>query len=191
MDQLKISAMIGALLSMSTGLVVAADMDIMMHDAQRRSEISAQCSALVKSKNSATDLNDYKKGLCLLYGINSAVRVDQALSLLRVAAGNGVIDAQLALADTLQKGKQTEQTEALVWYRRAELAGDTRAAARYVRLVRRMDAAAVLAAANTIPDPPAGTIVDPSSQEMPALYRQGYHCHVMSFGQKWCHTTED
>ncbi|HXA46270.1 MAG TPA: hypothetical protein VNW52_01470 [Burkholderiaceae bacterium] len=191
MDRLKISAMIGALLSMSAGHVVAADMDIMMHDAQRRSEISAQCPALVKSKSNVTDLNDYRKGLCLLYGINGTAQINRVLSLLRAAAGNGVIAAQLVLADTLQKGKQAEQTEALVWYRRAELAGDTRAAARYVRLARRMEAAAVLAAASTIPDPPAGTIVDPTSQEMPALYRQGYHCHAMSFGQKWCHTTED
>jgi TPR repeat protein len=185
------SVAFGLVLCMSENAVAAGDMDIMMNDIQRHNEVASQCPALLKSRSRATDLDKYHKGLCLLYGVDGDAQEDKALPLLRMAAADGLIEAQLTLADTLQKGKDAEKIEALVWYRRAELAGDSRAGSRYDRLARRIDAATKLVAANTNPELPPGIVVNATRRAMSDLYQQGYHCHFMSFGRQFCHATSD
>jgi TPR repeat protein len=177
-------------LALHARVALAVDMDIVMNDNQRRAAVAPHCAAL-KRKNTSSALDDYRKGLCLLYGLDRKEQPDKALFLLRKASDHGLTEAQLALADTLQNGTETDQRQALEWYARVKLAGDARAGARYDHLARRIDATATTAADKPIPDPPPGTIVNPTSQEMQSLYREGYHCHIMPFGQKWCHNTMD
>ena len=183
--------LVGCLLAASASAAWAVDMDVLVNDVKRRTEAEPYCPDLVKKKGTLAPLEDYRKGLCLMYGVEGDPQPVKALALLRLAADAGLTQAQLALADTLQKGKVNDQIEALVWYRRADQGGEPRASMQYERLVRRIDAFLVPGSDSTIPDPPPGTIVDPTNAEMQKLYRDGYHCHIMAFGQKWCHNITD
>ena len=163
---------------------LAVEPDVLFSDQIRRDQVQGQCRALVlKSAQEATD-TVYRKALCLLYGIDTDTQPALALALLREAAVAGSTEAQLTLADTLQKGGNADQVEALRWYAQAASAGDVRAAGRHARLLQRRQTMAA-----SLPD---STASDTSGygDGMPAS-RDGYHCHISGLGKKFCHTAFD
>jgi TPR repeat protein len=116
-------------------------------------------------------------------GVAMAVEPDRAV--LRAAAAQGDIEAQIALADALQQGGTAEQTQALAWYARAADAGDSRARLRHLLLSRRLQASQPAPPVNTAPD--NGSIVLDAADDLTDL-PMGYHCHPFAFGKKICHS---
>lgn len=169
----------------------AQDGDVLRSEAMRRAAVAPRCAALLARHGKAAPVQLYQQGLCLLYGIGRPPMVETGLALLRMAARRGVGEAPLALADTLQAGTPTEQAEALRWYLRAERAGFAEAGWRGIRLQRRLEIRAAHLAYGEIPVAPPGTEIDPTPMALQKLYREGYHCHAMPFGQNWCHAWAD
>ena len=128
--------------------------------------------------------DDYRRGLCLVYGLGGPERADRGVASLRRAASADLVEAQMALADYFQAAAPALAQDALYWYRRAGKLGDARAAGRAEHLERRIRLDAER------PAPPPDTIVNPTPLERQALYRQGYHCHAM-LGEQWCHIAND
>jgi TPR repeat protein len=116
-------------------------------------------------------------------GAAMAVEPDRAV--LRAAAERGDIEAQIALADTLQLGSTAEQTQALAWYALASEAGDSRARLRHILLSRRLQANQPVPPVNNAPDD--GSIVLDAADDLTEL-PIGYHCHPFAFGKKICHS---
>jgi TPR repeat protein len=114
-----------------------------------------------------------------------AMAADADIALLRAAAAQGDIEAQVALADALQQGNTAEQTQALAWYARAADAGDSRARLRHILMSRRLQANQPVPAANGASD--NGSIVLDAADDLTDL-PIGYHCHPFAFGKKICHS---
>ena len=172
----------------------ALDPDILINEQARREAVAPLCRALVVQSSEGSPEHTYQKGLCLLYGLHTPPQIPLALVLLRQAAGNGWIEAQLALADTLQQRNDADQREAMRWYSTAAAAGDVRASGRLARFTQRriaMEAAKAEAKAEA-----AGSAqgLDPlqsdGAGDLP-FKPQGYHCHISGFGKKFCHSAMD
>ena len=176
-----------------SGSAHAVELDVMLSNNQRHSLAAAECPALVKAHRPRNADQAYVHGLCLLYGVGLKRKETAALAELKDAAGNGSVEAALALGDILQDGPDGDRIAASVWYLRAAREGDARGETRYDRLMARLGTVdAVRQASTDLPmEPPPGSIVDPGASEMPALLRQGYHCHFMRAGHKWCHKAVD
>lgn len=162
---------------------MAAELDIMVSEQDRRSKAVPVCAQLVDDPNPASSPassnEQYQKALCLKFGLGLAQQPAAAVSLLREAALQGHREAQLALADTLQQGSGAEEREALHWYERAATAGDSRAMSRAARLSQRLKEKGV--AVDMAPKP---SFSNPEDQEnMPP----GYHCHRYGLGRQYCH----
>ena len=121
-------------------------------------------------------------------------QVPLALALLRQAAGNGWVEAQLALADTLQQSNDADQREAMRWYVTAAAAGDVRASGRLARLTQRRNALEAAKAEAKAEAAAAPQGLDPlqsdGAEDLP-FKPQGYHCHISGFGKKFCHSAMD
>lgn len=172
----------------------ALDPDILINDQARREAVAPLCRALVVQSAEGTPEHTYQKGLCLLYGLQTPPQTPLALALLRQAAGGGWMEAQLALADTLQQSHDADQREAMRWYASAAAAGDVRASGRLARLTQRRNAleAAKAEAKAEVAGTPQG--LDPlqadGGDDLP-FKPQGYHCHISGFGKKFCHSAMD
>lgn len=165
----------------------AVDTDILFHTQTRKAQAAPLCADLLARADSLPSEAAYQKAVCLLYGLQTPPNADAAIALLRDLALNGMTEAQLALADTLQQGDATQQKEALHWYGRASAAGDVRATLRHTRLSQRLQAAADAANAASTPDAD-----DPyADPEANAARQPGYHCHFYGFGKKICHAGMD
>lgn len=172
----------------------ALDPDILINDQARQAAVAPLCRALVVQSSEGTPEHTYQKGLCLLYGLQTPKQLPLSLALLRQAAGGGWLEAQLALADTLQQGSGADQREAIRWYASAAAAGDVRASGRLARLTQRRNALEAAKEEAKPDSPPASQGLDPSSSDgaddLP-FRPQGYHCHISGFGKKFCHSAMD
>jgi hypothetical protein len=157
----------------------AADLDIVVSEQDRKSNVTPLCAGLVKLTTALSREEKYHKALCLKFGIDTPLQTAAAVDLLREAALQGSIEAQLALADTLQQGDASEQREALHWYERAGESGDSRAVSRAARLSLRLKIQADTV--DTSPNPYS------SDDEDRANLPKGYHCHRYGRGQQVCH----
>jgi TPR repeat protein len=163
--------------------VWAVDPDILINAQARQTEVAPLCGALMAREADLDPQAQYQKALCLLYGVQMPQQAAVALDLLRVLSAQGQLEAQLALADTLQQGDTAQQKEAQKWYGQASSAGDVRATLRLTRLTQRLNAAAV--SANPAP---ASNDADPNTGDGSGSWQQpGYHCHMYGFGKKICH----
>ena len=166
----------------------ALDADIQFHIHARQAQVAPQCAALLARSDALPAEAKYQKALCLLYGLQTPADSDEAIKLLRTLALDGMTEAQLALADTLQQGDTAQQQEAVQWYSKAAATGDVRATARQARLAGRLQAAidAAKAAASA---PSAPDASDPYSDLLnnAATQQPGYHCHFYGLGKKVCH----
>lgn len=192
--RLVLSRLVGWLILLCTAPAWALDPDIQINEQARRESVAPLCRALVVQSSEGSPEHTYQKGLCLLYGLQTSRQLPLALALLRQAAGGGWVEAQLALADTLQQGSDADQREAMRWYASATAAGDVRASGRLARLTQRRNA---LEAAKEEAKPeslPASQGLDPLSSDgaddLP-FKPQGYHCHFSGFGKKFCHSAMD
>ena len=168
----------------------AVEPEVLLQEQARREEVSPLCRALAVQSAEGPPEHTYRKGLCVLYGIQTPKNAALALALLRQAAGNGWVEAQLAVADTLQQGPDADQREALRWYASASAAGDVRATVRVARLTQRRNAllAAKAEAAATL----QGQERTPSEgTDAPAFTPPGYHCHMFGLGKTFCHSAMD
>lgn len=161
----------------------ALDPDILINDQARREAVAPLCRALVVQSAEGTPEHTYQKGLCLLYGLQTPPQIQLALALLRQAAGGGWVEAQLALADTLQQSNDADQREAMRWYANAAAAGDVRASVRLTRLTQRRNALEAAKAEAKVESAD-------SAEDLP-FKPQGYHCHISGFGKKFCHSAMD
>jgi TPR repeat protein len=168
----------------------ALDPDILINDQARQQAVAPLCRALVVQSSEGTPEHTYQKGLCLLYGLQTPKQMPLALALLRQAAGSGWVEAQLALADTLQQSNDADQREAMRWYGTAAAAGDIRASGRLARLTQRRNALEA-AKAESAPAPQGSDLSQPGSGEDLPFKPQGYHCHISGFGKKFCHSAMD
>ena len=172
----------------------ALDPDILINDQARRAAVAPLCRALVVQSSEGTPEHTYHKGLCLLYGLQTPVQMPLALALLRQAAGSGWVEAQLALADTLQQSNDADQREAIRWYSTAATAGDVRASGRLARLTQRRNAIEAAKAEARAESAEAPQGLDPlqsdGADDLP-FKPQGYHCHISGFGKKFCHSAMD
>lgn len=166
---------------------LAAELDIMVSEQDRRAKAVPVCAQLAEAPSPAASSaasplssdTQYQKALCLKFGLGLAQQPAAAVSLLREASLQGHREAQLALADTLQQGNGAEEREALHWYERAATAGDSRAMSRASRLSQRLKEKGV--AVDAVPN---SGFLNPEDQEnMPA----GYHCHRYGLGRQYCH----
>ncbi|OYT93082.1 MAG: hypothetical protein CFE43_04385 [Burkholderiales bacterium PBB3] len=172
----------GLLTWAGSAAVWAFDPEIMLSDQLRKEAVAPLCRALVLQAAEGAPEHIYQKALCLLYGLETQPQTPLALALLREAAAAAWVDAQLALGDTLQKGGNADQVEALRWYAMAMAAGDVRASSRHARLLQRRQALA------SPPDTDANTAG--FGDGMP-VNRDGYHCHISGLGKKFCHSAFD
>lgn len=182
----------------STAPAWGLDPDISINDQARQAAVAPLCRALVVQSADGTPEHTYQKGLCLLYGLQTPKQLQPALALLRQASGSGWLEAQLALADTLQQSNDADQREAMRWYASAAAAGDVRASGRLARLTQRrnaletakadakFEAKAESAAALQGLDP----LQSDGADDLP-FKPQGYHCHILGFGKKFCHSAFD
>ncbi len=173
----------------------AVDPDILLNDQTRQTAVAPLCHALVVQSAQGSPEHTFHKALCLLYGLQTAPQLPLALGLLRQAAGQGWVEAQVTLGDTLQRGTDADQREALRWYASAVEGRDVRAAGRLARLIQRRNAAqAAKDEANTQVANSVPTGVGPEQSEgaddLP-FKPQGYHCHVAGLGKKYCHSVMD
>ena len=166
---------------------IAAELDIMVSEQDRRAKAVPVCAQLADAPTHAptpasspvSSDAQYQKALCLKFGLGLAQQTTAAVSLLREAALQGHGEAQLALADTLQQGNGAEEREALHWYERAASAGDSRAMSRAARLSQRLKEKGV-----AVDMAPNSGFSNPEDQEnMPP----GYHCHRYGLGRQYCH----
>ena len=166
---------------------MAAELDIMVSEQDRRSKAEPVCAQLAEAPSPvaspastpASSDAQYQKALCLKFGLGLAQQPAAAVTLLREAALQGHQEAQLALADTLQLGNGAEEREALHWYERAATAGDSRAMSRAARLSQRLKEKGV-----AVDMAPKSSFSNPEDQEnMPP----GYHCHRYGLGRPYCH----
>ncbi|RYE81703.1 MAG: hypothetical protein EOO80_00200 [Oxalobacteraceae bacterium] len=171
-----------ALLHLAPACAIDHDVGLNIHE--RIEQVAPGCAALRRGGAPASAPGDYGRCLCLLYGLGGAERPEQGIASLRRAASLDHVEAQMALADYFQAASPAWPGDALYWYERADVLGDSRAAGRADHLQRRI----ALGAAR--PEPPAGTVVDPTPRELQALYREGYHCHSM-YCDQWCHLAND
>lgn len=168
----------------------ALDADIQFHIQARKTQVAPQCASLLARTGTLPAEDLYKKALCQLYGLQTPTNSDEAIQQLRTLAGDGMTEAQLALADTLQQGDAAQQQEAVQWYSRAAAAGDVRAGSRQSRLAGRLQAAADAAnAAKAARTPSANDGNDPYADllDNAAAQQPGYHCHMYGLGKKVCH----
>lgn len=163
--------------------VRAVDLDVGLNIRERTEQVAPQCATLRRGAP-ADAPGYYRLGLCLLYGLQGAERPERGMAALRRAASLDYVEAQMALADYFQAASPARPDDALYWYGRARQLGDSRATGRAEHLKRRI----ALDAAR--PEPPPGTVVDPTPMELQDLYRDGYHCHTM-YGEQWCHLAND
>lgn len=165
----------------------ALDADIQFHIQARKTQAAPLCASLLARTDTLPASDLYKKALCQLYGLQTPTNSDDAIQQLRTLAVDGMAEAQLALADTLQQGDAAQQQEAVQWYRRAAAAGDVRAASRQARLAGRLQAAAD--AANAVSTPSTPDSSDPYADMLnnAATQQPGYHCHMYGLGKKVCH----
>ena len=168
----------------------ALDPDILINDQARKEAVAPLCRALVVQSSEGMPEHTYQKGLCLLYGLQTPKQMPLALALLRQAAGSGWVEAQLALADTLQQSNDADQREAMRWYGTAAAAGDVRASGRLARLTQRRNALEA-AKAESAPAQQGSDLSQPDSWEDLPFKPQGYHCHISGFGKKFCHSAMD
>lgn len=166
-----------------SGSVWAIDPDILISEQLRRETVAPSCRILVVQSSVGSPEHTYHKALCVLYGLEVAPQATLALALMREAARAGWVEAQVALADTLQKGTRAEQEEALRWYASAMALGDVRAAGRHARLTQRYQAQVVM--------PPADASGSEGFGDGMPVNRQGYHCHIAGLGKKYCHSAWD
>jgi TPR repeat protein len=162
----------------------AVDLDVDLNIRERTEQAAAHCAALRRGPAPDTASGYYWRGLCLLYGSNGTQRPEQAIASLRRAASLDDVEAQIALADYFQVASPARPDDALYWYARADRLGDSRAGGRADHLKRR------IALDASCPEPPPGTVVDPTPMELQSLYRDRYHCHTM-YGKQWCHLAND
>jgi TPR repeat protein len=166
----------------------ALDADIQFHIQTRQAQVAPSCAALLARTGTLPADAQYQRAVCLLYGLQTPVNSDEAIQLLRALALDGMTEAQLALADTLQQGDTAQQQEAVLWYGRAAATGDVRAASRQARLSARLQAAAE--AARAAANPPAAADPDDPYADLlnnAAAQQPGYHCHFYGLGKKVCH----
>ena len=160
----------------------AFDPEILLSEQMRKEAVVPLCRALVLQAAQGSPEHTYQKALCLLYGLETPQQTPLALALLREAAAGASVEAQLTLGDTLQKGGNADQVEALRWYAMAMAAGDVRGSSRHSRLLQRRQALA--------PPPEADANAAGLGDGMP-VNRDGYHCHISGLGKKFCHSAMD
>ena len=188
-------ALLGSVLLLGAPSAWAVDPDIAIHAQMRRASIQPLCQAVLTQSQHLSPAQTYQKALCWLYGIEGVQRRDQALELLRSVAP-AMVEAQLALGDSLQEGDAAAQQEDLRWYALAGAGGDVRASARRGRLQLRLEAAqlaANVAAAAAAQTTRAGLAADPLFDTMEGAESQlpGYHCHFYGLNRKVCHAALD
>ena len=183
--------LLAMLLAAAPAVAAAVDLDVAIGEQERQAAVAPSCAALRKKIAPAPPRDQYRKGICLLYGLHGKADPEAGMALLRGAASADYAEAQMALGDRLQSGPAGDQTEALHWYQLAQAAGDTRAQGRHQHLSRRLEVEAQAASPGALPEPPEGTIVNPTPEEMQTLYGAGYHCHRMGMGERWCHDSAD
>lgn len=159
------------LMGWCAGAAHAVEPDVLLQIQARKNEATPLCAEVLPRSQGLNLQQRYYKALCLLYGLQTAPRTDDAMDLLRAVATEGHPEAQLALADTLQQGTPLQQQEALQWYGRASAGGDIRATLRLARLQQRLQ-------------PP---MPEPDPEDANAARQPGYHCHIYGFGKKVCH----
>lgn len=165
--------------------------DIAISVRERQDAVAPVCAARRRLAAPASAVQQYEKGICLLYGLNGGADPPAVVRLLRAAAQAHDTQAQMALADYLQTRSSEDQQEALQWYLRAQEGGDARAQGRHQHLQQQLQALRAPDSLPAVTEPPEGTIVNPLPGEMDQLYRDGYHCHSMPLGQRWCHNSAD
>ena len=162
--------------------VNAMELDVILNDQERQNLVTPICAQILLQTQAVLTRTAYHQALCRLYGIGSTVQMDQATELLRKAAGDGLVEAQLALADTLQKDNEPAQREALQWYARAAAQDDARATLRLSRLVLRLQPP--VAQPDLAQEPVGSSGLEPTTgRKLPP----GYHCHIYGRGEKMCH----
>ena len=185
---------IGAAMLLGVTPVWAVDPDIAIHTQMRRASVLPLCQAVLAQSEPLSPEQTYQKALGWLYGIEGSQRREPALELLSGLA-TGMVEAQLALGDSLQDGDAAAQQEALRWYALAAASGDVRASVRRGRLQLRLQAAqmAVNAAAAAAQAAPPGQAADPLFDSMEGAQSQlpGYHCHFYGLNRKVCHAAFD
>ena len=174
---------VGLLAWACSAVAWALDPDIMLSDQLRKDAVTPLCRPLVLQAAEGSPEHVYQKALCLLYGIQTQQQTPLALELLRQAAAAPWVEAQLALGDTLQKGGNADQVEALRWYSMAMAGGDVRGSSRHARLLQRRQSLAPPTEIN------AGNGTG-YGDGMP-VNRDGYHCHISGLGRKFCHSAFD
>jgi TPR repeat protein len=161
----------------------AVDPDILISIQERQAEVTPLCASLVRLEMALDVYANYQRALCLLYGVQVSQQTDAAIDMLRRLANQGLLESQMALADTLQQGDTAQQKEAQQWYAQASNAGDVRATMRLTRLTQRLKAGAE-SSSPTATDSLSDTIPDGGK----APWQQpGYHCHIYGLGKKVCH----
>ncbi len=173
--------------------VWAVDPDIAIHTQMRRASVLPLCQAVLAQSEPLSPEQTYQKALCWLYGIEGSQRREPALELLRGLA-TGMVEAQLALGDSLQDGDAAAQQEALRWYALAAASGDVRASVRLGRLQLRLEAAQMATNAAAAAQPThAAPVADPLFDSMEGAQSQlpGYHCHFYGLNRKVCHAAFD
>lgn len=173
---------VSLLISACSAAAWAFDPESMLSDQLRKEAVAPHCRTLVLQAAEGPPERTYQKALCLLYGLESQQQIPLALALLRQAAVAGWVEAQLTLGDTLQKGGNVDQVEALRWYATAMAVGDVRASSRHARLLQRRQAMA--------PAPDADANAAVLGDGMPTT-RDGYHCHILGLGKRFCHSAFD
>ena len=179
---LRLQLVLGLLALSCSASAWAFDPEIMLSDQLRKEAVAPHCRTLVLQAAEGPPEHTYQKALCLLYGLESQPQIPLALALLRQAAVAGWVEAQLTLGDTLQKGGNLDQVEALRWYATAMAAGDVRGGSRHTRLLQRRQAMA--------PAPDADANAAGLGDGLPTT-RDGYHCHILGLGKRFCHSAFD
>ena len=104
--------------------VLAVDLDVGLNVEARKAEVAPACAALRRAAPRDAPDDDYRRGLCLVYGLGGPERADRGVASLRRAASADLLEAQMALADYFQAAAPVQAQDALYWYRRAGQLGD-------------------------------------------------------------------
>ena len=113
---------------------------------------------------------------------------EAALTALRAAAGDGNVDAQLALGGLLDRDAQVRDDEALSWYERAARRGNRVAQQRVLEMRSRPDASPGIPRGAFVIRLPRTALGDDGP---PPDIPPGYHCHPLGNQRMWCHGGSD
>ena len=113
---------------------------------------------------------------------------EAALTALRAAAGEGNVDAQLALGGLLDRDAKVRDDEAQAWYERAARGGSRLAQRRYIEMRARPDASPGMPRGAFVIRLPRTALGDDGP---PPDIPPGYHCHPLGNQRMWCHGGTD